>query len=384
MRAGDGCQCGARHGAVLWRRRTAAPCKAKARVAGRSAGAEGPARRFRARLDGFGLGDMPAEASAVRRMPTRRRLPGSASGHRGEPASQGRKTRAPLEARRRLRGPRWRWRRVPGAPARGRIAGRYAATTPWRMAQGVSGPQDGAGRSALYRYVEQEAGIRAPRLHPFRAGDGGLCRPFPRPPERGGHLAFGKRNHPRGAANRDAETNRPRAGYERAAACSVELGADLLTQNIDRDQCALVLVVPEGPTIARIQSLHMGGDAMDRTAGIGTDKRAVGAHLGVMTATSACQHHARFQQPALDQRAEGNARLGPFRAGHRYGVVLRRVNGGDPVARQLDIGPLALDADEAARETLGYRAGWARTQERIEHDIARIGRGHDHAMEQAF
>ena len=46
--------------------------------------------------------------------------------------------------------------------------------------------------------------------------------------------------------------------------------------------------------------------------------------------------------------------------------------------------PLALDADEDAAELLGDRARRARAEERIEHHIARLGGGEQHAMEQRF
>ena len=43
---------------------------------------------------------------------------------------------------------------------------------------------------------------------------------------------------------------------------------------------------------------------------------------------------------------------------------------------------VALDADEAPAEPLGHRAGGAGAEERVEHEVARLGRGQQHAMQQ--
>ena len=112
------------------------------------------------------------------------------------------------------------------------------------------------------------------------------------------------------AADGDEEDYRSRARN------SDQTSAQTLTQHIDRRQRAVgQFEVPEGPAVARIEPLHMGTDAMDRAARIGTDEAAVGAHLGPVTLLRALQHRARRQQSALDHPAKGNARFGALGAG---------------------------------------------------------------------
>ena len=81
---------------------------------------------------------------------------------------------------------------------------------------------------------------------------------------------------------------------------------------------------------------------------------------------------------------EGDARLGAL-AGHHGEVGLRqRPHGVDALRGGVDIDLLALDADEMAAEPLGHRAGRARSEERVEHHVAGLGRGQHDARQQRF
>ncbi len=57
---------------------------------------------------------------------------------------------------------------------------------------------------------------------------------------------------------------------------------------------------------------------------------------------------------------------------------------GDALFRGLGVFRFALDADEAAAEALGHRAGGAGAVERVEHQIVRPRRRQDHARQQRF
>src|SRR5689334_5937616 len=89
----------------------------------------------------------------------------------------------------------------------------------------------------------------------------------------------------------------------------IQFCAELLAKNVDGDQRAALLEVPEGPAVAGIQSLHMCRDAVDRTGGIGADQSAISAHSGGISAIRAHQDDAGFQESAFHQRAERNARF---------------------------------------------------------------------------
>src|SRR5579871_1997513 len=97
-----------------------------------------------------------------------------------------------------------------------------------------------------------------------------------------------------GAPNRHAQDHRARARRWRTAV-SGEVGAQALTQDVDRDERAVRLVLPERPAVASIEALNMRSDAVDRTGRVGADQRSVGAHLGAMTLLRALKHGARRQ-----------------------------------------------------------------------------------------
>ncbi len=96
------------------------------------------------------------------------------------------------------------------------------------------------------------------------------------------------------------------------------------------------------------------------------------------------QHRAGRQEAALHHPAERDARLGAFRLRDLDGVVRRRDDGGDALAGEAGIAGIALQPDEMAAESSGDRTGRAGTEEGIEHDVARPGRGDHHAVEQGF
>src|SRR2546423_1464089 len=54
----------------------------------------------------------------------------------------------------------------------------------------------------------------------------------------------------------------------------------------------------------------------------------------------------------------------------------------DPRPRDVDIALLALDADPVAAEPARHRAGGAGAEKGIEHDIALVGAGEQHPVEQ--
>src|ERR1700722_3768296 len=60
---------------------------------------------------------------------------------------------------------------------------------------------------------------------------------------------------------------------------SCKIGAQTLAQQVDGYQRTVRFEMPERPAVAGIQSLNMGGDAMDRSRCVRTRKRTIGAHL---------------------------------------------------------------------------------------------------------
>ena len=142
--------------------------------------------------------------------------------------------------------------------------------------------------------------------------------------------------------------------------------------------------MPEGPAVAGRRPLHLGADLMDRAAHArptitlpSARTRAATRRLGVD------QHLAGAQQAALDQAAERHPRrLALRRADDATSFGGAGRTAAMRAARQRDIGRLALDADEAAAEPLRHRAGRAGAEERVEHDVARLGRGQQHPVQQ--
>ena len=101
-----------------------------------------------------------------------------------------------------------------------------------------------------------------------------------------------------------------------------------------------------------------------------------------MTASGVDQPFARSREPGFDDAREGHARLAAARRRDRerlFGQGLGRV---DSAPRRFGVSGIALDADERAAQTPGRDAGGPGAEKRIEHQIAGVGRGHQHPREQ--
>src|SRR5208282_2174763 len=109
-----------------------------------------------------------------------------------------------------------------------------------------------------------------------------------------------------------------------------------------------------------------------------------GAYFGTPPPGGVEEQLARLQEAALDEPAEGDARLLAARARlEPVGVAARR-DGGDALAREARIGRVLLDADVAAAEAAGDDTRGAGAEEGIEDHPARLGCRHDAAMEERF
>ena len=112
--------------------------------------------------------------------------------------------------------------------------------------------------------------------------------------------------------------------------------------------------------------------------------RAVGAHRRLVPLLGVDQQRAGRNQPALDQQRECHARRlarGHERRDRRRGHDL---HAGDALFRRSSVFRFALDADEAAAQPLGHRAGGAGAVERVEHQIVRPRRRQNDARQQRF
>src|SRR4029077_17570084 len=109
----------------------------------------------------------------------------------------------------------------------------------------------------------------------------------------------------------------------------VQFRPQALAQQVDGLQLALDLVAPELPAIAGGGTLNNGAHAVDGAPAIGGDESSVGAHLGGPAPVEAREQRAGGEIAALDQPAEGNARLVALaRGGHGLGVPPNRGGGG--------------------------------------------------------
>src|SRR5579883_885981 len=130
---------------------------------------------------------------------------------------------------------------------------------------------------------------------------------------------------------------------------SRHLRPDLRAERIDRHGLAVASRMPKDPAIAGGRALDERADLVDRAARFGGDERAVRADLGGEAACRIGQDLAGLYQPALDQAAEGHARLLALRL-HGQHVLGRGLDGGDALAGERGVFRLAFDADEAAAE----------------------------------
>src|SRR3954454_11050178 len=84
----------------------------------------------------------------------------------------------------------------------------------------------------------------------------------------------------------------------------------LLPQIVDRLQFTSALLdVPEGPAVARRSALERGADLVDRPGMRLARDGPVGAHACGPAALGVGKVHSGRDQPALDQKAKGDARL---------------------------------------------------------------------------
>ena len=106
--------------------------------------------------------------------------------------------------------------------------------------------------------------------------------------------------------------------------------------------------MPESPAVAGGQSLDERADLVDRADRGSRGERPVGPNNRAMAAPGVGELFARARQPCFDDAEEGDARLAaPGRRG-RDGLVGKRLDGIDSLARSLRVGRIALDADEGA------------------------------------
>ena len=174
-----GRKCRARHRAAACGRRRAAEGQSQARRARTGAGARRAAGRFRASPDGPRLQRLRVQASALRGVSAREPLRRPASRHRRDAPAQSRQTRAPSEARRRVRGVGQTRRHLSRAPAREGSARRHVPAAARPLGFILPDARNRALGSAVQRRLGTQARSRAPRLHAFRAGARDLCLPFP-------------------------------------------------------------------------------------------------------------------------------------------------------------------------------------------------------------
>src|SRR5690606_1758350 len=145
-----------------------------------------------------------------------------------------------------------------------------------------------------------------------------------------------------------------------------------------------VVEMPESPSVACIEALHLRAEAM-YGAGLATGgQRSVGADDGAPAALGIGQHLAGLHETALHERVEGDARLRLLaRHDGQFGLA-KWLDPGNAGGSRVDVILLTLDADEVAAKALCHRAGRPGAEERIEDDVAGLRGRHDDAREQSF
>ena len=172
---GDGCQRRTRDRAAFCGGRTHGPCQSAIGRTGSATGAQRPARRFRAKPDGFGLGGLPSKNPLCGDCPLRSRCRAYRLG-----LTEIIPRRAAKRARPVKRGAAFVAFDKSGAvylerrPERG-LARRDAATAVKSVGHIVSRDRDGIGGCTLRRALGEKARFHTPCFHPFRIGNGSLC-----------------------------------------------------------------------------------------------------------------------------------------------------------------------------------------------------------------
>ena len=121
---------------------------------------------------------------------------------------------------------------------------------------------------------------------------------------------------------------------------------------------------------------------MDRSRLAAPVQRPVRPHRGLPAPLRIRQHRAGLQIAGLNQRPERNLGLRLRRLHRLHRRLVERQRGRDPFLGHLDIGRFALDPDEAPPQPPRHRARGPRPEEGIEHHVARIGAGEQHAIQQ--
>ena len=163
-----------------------------------------------------------------------------------------------------------------------------------------------------------------------------------------------------------------------------QLAPRLLAQRIDGLAHALGLEVPEGPAVAGALALHLGAEAVDRALAAPQRSacRRPSPRRGCGRARR-CSVVPGSRMPQLDDGAERHARLGALRPAPSPAPTAAAAAPGRCAPRRP---PRSRDRARCRCQRrpsrLRHRAGRAGAEERIEHDVARIGGGQQHAMQQ--
>src|ERR1043166_5454677 len=132
----------------------------------------------------------------------------------------------------------------------------------------------------------------------------------------------------------------------------LHLSAKLGPQGVDRREPAPRLHVPEGPAVARFESLRDRADPVDRADHVAERHRAVRANQGGVASPRIDQALAGGDKTALHQRRERPPR--GFARGLEWleRRLCQRRDRRDASLRRARVALLTLDADERAAEAL--------------------------------
>ena len=158
-------------------------------------------------------------------------------------------------------------------------------------------------------------------------------------------------------------------------------------QRIDRLQRGRSLDVPEGPAVAGFEPLHRRADAVDRADMLAAvrSRRAASRRRAPSPRSGGARRSARRRRassPASSSVPNGMRGSARFPSTTLSTAPLAAADGVDAPARGRDVAAVALDADEVPAELLRDRARRAGAEEGIEHDVARLRRREQHAIEQ--
>ena len=127
----------------------------------------------------------------------------------------------------------------------------------------------------------------------------------------------------------------------------------------------------------------MCSDLMDRPFDIIANERTVGTDLGNLT-TWGIKFFARAQHAAFDQLAKWDTWLRAFGCGNGQSLTVELADLCNARCCNLAIAFFALNPDEFTTQHLGNGPCRASSKERVQNDVARIGRADQHTVQQAF